>query len=154
MLCFRREPGGTEPLLVHASYGPSPYPGSIYMKPSDTAAFVAGGPDLAEWISSFIRSPDRTGDLEKLSRSGAEERHLFVWVPSFTYAPASVQVHLLEAEPSVPQAAPDLPEPVTHCWIASGWDSPWGLRWSPDGGWETFAKGSQPPSAAHPTGSR
>ena len=78
--------------------------------------------------------------LDKLRRSGASERHAFIFVPGLTPAPWPVP-YLVMADPvPLPTIAPDLPWEVTHAWVASTWSTATGLRWSPDVGWRHFLK--------------
>ncbi len=91
---------------------------------------------MTEWLAG----PDQADNLDKLAASGAQERHLFVIFPGFTVAPFPVTDLLLRGDAPLPTIAPDLPAPLTHIWAASTWASGFGMRWSPDRGWERFSK--------------
>lgn len=77
--------------------------------------------------------------LKKLALSGRCERHAFVILPGFSLAPFGV-TDMLWRDEGVPTVAPSLPEEVTHVWLVATWDIGSGLRWSPGGGWQRFAK--------------
>ena len=70
------------------------------------------GDVLAEWLGDWMRRPEQAHNLEKLTRSGAEERHLFVLLPGFSDAPFGVVVLLMQEDPPLPTVAPDLPPEV------------------------------------------
>jgi len=118
-------------------------PGSIYCT-IDTrdrvGVWVEGVPtETSAWIAHVLDNPDQAHNLAKLNDSRATERHLFLWVPPFTTAPAAV-VHLLMGDNPAPASPPDLPPQLTHLWLAGGWGTPNGCRWSPEEGWVTFSK--------------
>ncbi len=122
------------------------YPGSIYVTlhlPAErSGGWVADNGDaLALWIGDFIlHEPARRDVLEKLARSGAEDRHVFVLLPGFTTAPFGVSDLLMRGGPPLPLVAPQLPAEVTHTWAVSTWNSGSGFRWDPQIGWSTFTK--------------
>lgn len=131
--------------VTDAFQGDTSFPGSIYITleaPAERSGGVVAetGCALAEWIGNFLRDPDQDDVLQKLARSGASERHAFVFLPGFTTAPFSVSDLLMRTDPPLPIEQPRLPPEVTHIWIVS---SGIGFRWSPGVGWLTFDKGSE-----------
>jgi hypothetical protein len=106
-----------------------------------TGGFVASDGDaLAHWIGPWARDAKRPDNLRKLREADVDERHLFVWLPGFTTAPFSVAELLMRHEPPAITTPPDLPIQISHIWVASTWNTPFGLRWSSDEGWTSFAK--------------
>ncbi len=131
--------------LLETRQGATSFPGSIYVMPPElpdqTAGFVPPtGDTLAEWISNWIVESVRADNLLKLTRSGASERHLFVFVHPFNLAPFAVNYLLMATDPPAPILPPNLPDAVTHVWIMSTWSAGHGFRWSPDHGWTKFPK--------------
>ena len=131
--------------VVHARQGATAHKGSIYATIELPAEKSGGrvadtGDALASWLSDWIVEPDQADNLQKLARSGAPERHLFVIFPGFTTAPFSVVDLLLRNEAPLPTVPPTLPPEVTHVWAMSTWDSGDGFRWSPAEGWSRFPK--------------
>ena len=121
------------------------FPGSVYMNlemPLDRlGGFVArDGEALPIWIGSFLREPKQADVLRKLTVPDADERHAFIFLPGFNTAPFSVNYLLMRNDASVPTTPPDLPEPVTHAWAVSTWNSGVGFRWISDAGWASFGK--------------
>jgi hypothetical protein len=93
------------------------------------------GAAVPGWVSEFLRDAARRDVLCKLQRSGATERHAFVFV-TYGEAPWTVQSYLTRELDQLPAQAPDLPPPVTGVWVVSQLGRR-GLRW--DGGtWRLF----------------
>jgi hypothetical protein len=116
-------------------------------EPSEDARFVATlgevGHPLADWAVAWLQEPGQRDNLDKLARATTAERHLFVALVSLTSAPDDAVMTLLTSDvPVLPDRPPRLPKPITHLWLASGWDVPHGIRWSPDRGWSLFPAGS------------
>jgi hypothetical protein len=121
------------------------FPGSVYMtihEPIDRrAGYVSPGSEaIATWVGEFLGSVKQADVLDKLKRSGAEERHAFVLVPGFSVAPFAVAELLIRDDPPVPGAPPLLPEEVTHVWVAGTWSAGRAFYWSPALGWSTPTK--------------
>lgn len=131
--------------VIRAVQGGTEFPGSIYPTFEPSAGFSDSGATLVAWIGDYLRLPTTRDVLGKLEASGADERHAFVFVPGFSTAPLPVEMLLMGSEPGVPVDPPDLPDPVTHIWVASTWNSPVGLRWGPEG-WRHFDKLVEPPA--------
>jgi hypothetical protein len=133
--------------VTSAFHGPSDHEGRIYlMPPADeppAGSFVSGSADrLVDWAVAWLRLPEHSDNLAKLAAARAPERHLFLILPSLTVAPDEVAMALLCSEmPSLPDRPPDLPDPLTHLWLASAWSVPYGIRWHPDQGWLLFPAG-------------
>jgi hypothetical protein len=146
----RWEPGPHDPRaaslgISHLYQGGTSFPGCVYLLPQQESERTGGavpteGGPLLEWIADWLARPDQAHNLEKLARSGAEERHIFLILPGFAEARFPVVGYLTEDDAYPPTADPDLPPEVTHVWIASTWAGGHGMRWSPDGGWQRFDK--------------
>jgi hypothetical protein len=132
--------------VVSAFQGGTAFPGSVYVTPDIPLERLAGmvpstGDALSEWVAEWIMEPSRADNLDKLRRSAARERHLFVIVPAFaTPALFAVTDLLARTDAPLPTASPVLPPEVTHIWIMGTLASGHGFRWSPDHGWERFEK--------------
>ncbi len=101
----------------------------------------ADGRQMLEWLPAWLARPDKVDNLEKLERSGLEERHLFLIFPSFADAPFTVADMLMRENGPLPNSDPDLPPQVTHAWLMSTWNfSGTGMRWAPDSGLSRFEK--------------
>ena len=121
------------------------FPGSIYptveLGSDRSGGMVADtGEALGTWVGEFLRGDDRRDVRDKLLRSGAEERHAFLILPSFAQVEFSVMELLMRDEAPLPEAPPALPVEVTRVWATSSWSSGRGMRWSPDQGWSYFDK--------------
>lgn len=115
-------------------------PGSIYptVDSRGLAGFVAEtGDAVATWIGGFLAADERRDVRKKLAASGLAARHAFVWVPLLLGTAPFGVVEVLTRHPiPLPTAAPQLPNEVTHVWVASTWDG--GLRWAPRKGWSSY----------------
>ena len=121
------------------------FPGSIYptveLGSDRSGGMVAEtGEALGTWVGEFLLGDERRDVREKLLRSGAEERHAFVIVPSFARVGFSVMELLMRDDAPLPEASPALPVEVNRLWMTSSWSSGRGMRWSPDQGWSYFDK--------------
>jgi hypothetical protein len=101
---------------------------------------IGGGVDsqgaaVPAWVGEFLRDSAHRDVLYKLQRSGAMERHVFVFV-TFAGAPWPVESYLKGELAQLPAEAPDLPPPVTGVWIAHQFGQK-GLRWDGDT-WQLF----------------
>lgn len=93
--------------------------GNVYMGMAGQGGMVdTEGSTLPDWVSVFLRAPERKDVLQKLERSGAKEHHVFVIVAlgGATWAVESYLTGNLERLPTIP---PNLPLPVTQVWIVS-----------------------------------
>jgi hypothetical protein len=93
------------------------------------------GAAVPKWVGEFLGDSARRDVLCKLQRSGARDRHAFVFV-SFAGAPWPVESYLTGELDQLPAEAPDLPPPVTGVWIVSQFGRK-GLRWD-EGAWRLF----------------
>ncbi len=91
--------------------------------------------DVVTFVEDFVAS--RPSDVEKLLRSGADERHLFVFSGAFSTGWQALRALGLDV-PQLPVRAPSLPVGITHVWVAAEV----GARpsriavWSADAGWQ------------------
>lgn len=92
---------------------------------------------------AWLRLPALQSDnLAKLAEARATERHLFLILPTLPVAPDEVAMVLLGSDmPSLPDRPPNLPDPLTHLWLASAWSVPYGIRWDPEHRWLLFPAG-------------
>lgn len=131
--------------IQHAFQSPeTDYPGSIYCwieQPRERTggAIQSHSNAVAEWIGDYLTT-ERPKHVAKLGRSGCHERHAFVIVPSFATVSFAISDPLMRDNAPPPTDDPTLPDEVTHAWVVSTWNSGSGFRWSPDSGWQQFAK--------------
>ncbi|HEX5252115.1 MAG TPA: hypothetical protein VFW14_20810, partial [Gaiellales bacterium] len=97
--------------VIYASQSATQFPGSVYFtirQPPEMMSGYAGdtGDELAQWIGEFLHNPSQAHNLEKLRRSTAAERHMFVVFPGFSVAPFSVTDLLLRRDAPLPTIAP------------------------------------------------
>ena len=86
-----------------------------------------------DWISETLASPKLANKRDKLMRTGAAERHIFIGI-TFT-SPEQVYFGLTLGEQGLPNLALTLPREITHLWL---WNIEGGDRcvvWFPDRGW-------------------
>jgi hypothetical protein len=88
------------------------------------------GAAVPKWVGEFLRDSARRDVLCKLQRSGARDRHAFVFV-TFAGAPWSVESYVTGEFDQLPAEASDLPPPVTGVWVVSQFVRR-GLRWDGD----------------------
>ena len=93
------------------------------------------GSSISKWVSTFLSETALKDVLQKLKRSAAKERHVFLFV-TFGGAPWSVESYLTGDFEQLPSQGPDLPQPVTGVWIVSGFGQK-GLRWN-GATWQLF----------------
>lgn len=93
------------------------------------------GGAVPNWISELLRKLKYQDVLRKLERSGAEEKHAFVFV-GFAGAPWEVESYLARDIKHSPTQAPDLPFPITGVWIISE-EAQRGVRWDGNA-WRVF----------------
>jgi hypothetical protein len=90
-------------------------------------------PTFLDWVSETLASAKLANKRDKLIKTGAPERHIFIGI---TYtSPEEVFFGLTVGEQGLPTAAPTLPPEITHLWL---WNIEGGDRcitWSPDQGW-------------------
>jgi hypothetical protein len=125
--------------------GGTDFPGSVYRMPrqdiSKTAGYVSDtGDPLAEWLADWLIEPSRRDNLDKLASSRADERHIFLVLPSYADAPFTATDLLMRSNAPLPVKSPVLPDEVTHVWVASVWGAGQGMRWGPATGWSHFDK--------------
>jgi hypothetical protein len=120
--------------------------GFVHMTlPGSGGVVDEAGAALPMWISEFLRAPQRADVLEKLGRSGAPHREVFI-IATLRGTPWPVEGYLTGSLDQLPIAVPDLPDPITGVWIVSSFPcSGRGVRWDDDG-WHIFSVGS----VAHP----
>jgi hypothetical protein len=79
------------------------------------------------------------GERRKLIRSGASERHLFVWIMG-TIFHAYVGI---ASDDTMPEAVPTLPSEVTTLWVAATSAEGFVVWKATDGPWERFVVSSE-----------
>lgn len=134
----------TDLRIVHAWQGGTDLQGSIYLtieQPAErVGGFVSAAPQaVSPWLTSFLGDQARRDVLDKLARSGREERHAFIILPTFSTAPfGAVELLLQGMGGDIPTAPPSLPVEVTHVWLVSMWATGSGLRLTPNG-WQRYS---------------
>lgn len=131
--------------VTDARQGDTDYPGSIYVTPEPKAdewsGMVADTTNaVAEWIGEFLSHDERRDVRRKLTLSEAEERHAFVIVSTSPGVPFAVTDALTRNDIPPPTITPQLPPEITDVWVVSAWADGIGFRWSPQDGWQAFAK--------------
>lgn len=93
--------------------------------------WIYGGPNSAlEILEEYI---GRTEDnLEKLAQSGADERHLWLWLDEHSLR--GVADAFKDEDAALPSRKPNLPPEVTHLWIVNDVNG-LGWRFDPEPGW-------------------
>jgi hypothetical protein len=142
----RLEPSAAQLHVVRARQNRTDYRGSIYVQPELPADQWTGfvqpnGDAIATWVGDFLPDDERADVRRKLAASGAALRHAFVVVAALPGVPFSVTEGLIRNDTAVPTIPPELPNDITHVWIASAWSSGMGFHWDPDIGWTTFSRG-------------
>jgi hypothetical protein len=105
--------------------------GRVYLGMTGTGGAVDPyGTAVPGWIEDFLSAPRQRDVIEKLERSGAALRHVFVGV-SFAGVPWEVESYLGTRTDHVPATSPNLPRPLDAVWIIYGrrglhWD---GSKW-------------------------
>jgi hypothetical protein len=97
---------------------------------------------FADALSQAFESPKIQEHFEKLARTDADQRHLFIPLHD-SALPFSISSELV-FEDALPPDPPPLPDSVTHLWLAPA-GSRRVLLWSQAVGWRNF-------SARHPSG--
>ncbi|WP_447925124.1 hypothetical protein [Georgenia muralis] len=108
-----------------------------------------GSDPLPAWVTAVLADQDDVPT--KLKRIQADERHVFIWATWTSSLP--VQFELEDRGQPVPDTAPDLPDGVTHVWVAGTTSSAGCLVWFPDRGWwrvPTALKNSAWPTSRPP----
>lgn len=105
-------------------------PRNVAVMPSQSYAYY--GPDLAlEIVEEFIATtPD---NLSKLNNTFKSNRHLWLWLDSYSKKSVSDAFDLIEER--VPTRFPILPIEINHLWIVNELNG-YGWYFSPDEGWQ------------------
>jgi hypothetical protein len=114
------------------------YPGDgkvSFTMPGWGGGVDGSGSSVPGWISDFLRDPKRKNKLDKLARSGADEKHMFVAV-TIAGAPWPVESYLTSEMSVAPTDPCDLPSPVDAVWICPTHGSK-GLFWNGES-WRLF----------------
>ena len=90
--------------------------GTVIMTGPMRVSFLSQEPDdVVTFVEDFVAS--RPSDVARLGRAGTPERHLFIC--SGVFSTGWVSLRALELDvPQLPRRAPQLPEGVTHVWVA------------------------------------
>jgi len=118
--------------VTYASCFRLPGEGKVHRTIEGTGGGVVDyqGTAVPGWVGQFLRDPAQEDVLRKLQRSGAAERHAFIFVV-LGGAPWSVEYYFnfMEELDQLPDEAPNLPQPVTGVWIVGQFGQK-GLRWN------------------------
>jgi hypothetical protein len=90
--------------------------GTVILTGPMRVGFLSQDPDdVVTFVEEFVAS--RPSDVAKLGRAGTAERHLFIW--GGVFSTGWVPLRALELDvPQLPLRAPQLPEELTHVWVA------------------------------------
>lgn len=111
-----------------------PGQGLVHMSMDGCGGAVSqDGVAFVNWIGSFLRDRDQKDVLEKLERSQAIHRHVFIPIV-MEGAPWSVMSYFIGDMP-VPDTTPDLPETVDGVWVVF---QNRGIRYA-EGKWHIFS---------------
>lgn len=90
--------------------------GTVILTGPMRVGFLSQDPDnVVTFVEEFVAS--RPSDVAKLDRAGTAERHLFIW--GGVFSTGWVPLRALERDvPQLPLRAPQLPEGLTHVWVA------------------------------------
>jgi len=107
--------------------------GKVYLSMDGGGGLInSSGDGIAEWVAEFLNSEDRRDVRQKLSKSNAAEKHVFVpIVPGG--APWEVESYFLSSMCGK-LSVPELPNPVDSIWLISNGK---GLVWRHNG-WNVF----------------
>ena len=130
--------------VLNTYHGGTAFPGSIYATIERPSEFTGGwvsddGDPIVAWLDAWISDAHQAHNLQKLAAAKRAENHLFVLLPGFSSAPFTAADLLLRSDAPLPTVAPVLPEPVTHVWLMSTWDSGAIFHWTGER-WVTFPK--------------
>jgi len=137
--------------IIAATQATTTHVGRVFVIAEQTSELMGGyspatGDPLAAWLGEWLADSSRSDNVRKVTRSGADERHIFVLASAFTmdYAVTDLLATVNAPLPTIP---PDLPTGITHVRVMSMWiDWGDGFRWSSDGGWNRFTKVKPPVS--------
>jgi len=120
-------------------------PGSIcflpYLPDTEGGGVVpVTGDALALWLGDWVSAPSRSDNVRKLRASGCEERHLFVCLAFLSPVAFTAADVLLHDEGALPTVPPNLPQGITHVWVAGLWNGGDLFGWSEPTGWTRSAK--------------
>lgn len=83
-----------------------------------SGTWMSDGPNGAvEELNKCLALPLVTKKFDKLDRAGADERHLWLWVDSFTLGRLREPIRDFDDHRSLPVVAPDLPSFISHLWL-------------------------------------
>ncbi len=123
---------GAETVKATASFSA----GTIALTGAMRVSWLSQDPDdVVAFVEQFVAS--RPEDVVKLERSGADERHLFIWSGVFSTGWRELRPLGLDIA-ALPARAPQLPLALTHVWVAAEVTRPSRIvTWCAAGGWQT-----------------
>jgi hypothetical protein len=107
-------------------------PAKVFLWPRVLGGFE-GAPDVVPQRACEFLTNTAPDVPAKLAASGLAERHAFIWA---TITTGFEVLMVLEGE-ELPTQPPDLPEGVTHLWVAGSHTRERTLRWQPASGWSS-----------------
>lgn len=106
----------------------------IYFLPGPPGAFIPENPDvIVDWVEGVLADPDYLDTTAKLLAVTCDERHVFLMTGSRT--DAGVEERLRRVETALPRRNPEMPEGITHLWLAPQFGPPVAALWSSSAGW-------------------
>jgi len=109
-----------------------PQGGVVHLHTSGWSGTAGRDDTLGEWVVDVLAEQDDVP--RKLAACPGGERHAFIWATVGSDYQTQFKLENRDDEP-LPVAAPDLPDGVTHVWVAGGMSSQVTLAWFPDRGW-------------------
>jgi hypothetical protein len=111
-------------------------PGAMVVPMGGTGVVDESLSGFAAALNEAFERPHIQEHFEKLARSDADERHLFIPLHG-SALPFGISSELV-FEDTLPPEPPPVPDSVTHLWLAPG-GSLRVLLWSREAGWRNFA---------------
>ena len=115
-------------------------PAAIFFMPPQRGISIPEDPNvIAEWADDVLLSDPAYADTTKklLAFRDVDERHVFLMTGSLT--DRGVEERLRRIESSSPTRPPQLPDGITHLWLAARFGRGPALLWSHESGWTTAA---------------
>lgn len=104
-------------------------PDVVALAPDAFYDLYGSGEKFSDWVDGCLDQLGRK--IDKLNRTGADERHLFVWTADIGHAG-----EFLQNLDEMPPRAPQVPDGLTHLWLASTISHRGALRWDAGDGWQ------------------
>ncbi|MFP5068502.1 hypothetical protein ACLFMI_02380 [Pseudonocardia nantongensis] len=95
---------------------------------------ISGSTTPAQWVADVLAdNPDVAAKLA--AHEDVSERHAFIWSTIGTDYAVQFGLEKRDDQVDLDQTPPELPDGVTHVWIAGSMSSQGAIAWSPGRGW-------------------